>query len=275
VFSASLPPVHARAAAWRFTAEVAGTTIASLLPSAAGDVIPEREWEAMEGAVARLSAGEPEAYVLGRASFHNIDVRVDRRALIPRPETELLVETVIDWCRRGLRATPSILDLGTGSGCIALALARALPGSRVTATDICARAASLAAENLRSGAGGGAIGVIRADWLSWTTARWDVIVSNPPYIETGSLSGLPCSVRDWEPRVALDGGADGFHHIGSIIEQASHHLRPGGLLALEVGIEHGGKASSTAIAAGFHDVDVARDLAGRRRVFTAVWEGFS
>jgi release factor glutamine methyltransferase len=111
--------------------------------------------------------------------------------------------------------------------------------------------------------------LVRADWLSWTNSTWDVIVSNPPYIATAVLEGLPSSVRDWEPRRALDGGIDGFLHIGTIIAHAPRHLRGSGLLALELSPEHAERACAAASASGFDAAAVVTDYAGRSRILLA------
>ena len=269
ILEATRPPQQARAEAWRLGADITGVPMADLFPSSADTRVSEEEEAVIELAIARLRSGEPEAYIAGRVPFHDVEVDVDRRALIPRPETELLVEAVVEWCRESSRHAPRILDAGTGTGCIALALAVALPKASITATDICSRALSLATRNLGRSPEGARVRLVRADWLSWTNSTWDVIVSNPPYIATAVLEGLPSSVRDWEPRRALDGGIDGFLHIGTIIAHAPRHLRGSGLLALELSPEHAERACAAASASGFDAAAVVTDYAGRSRILLA------
>jgi release factor glutamine methyltransferase len=273
ILGTTRPHAQAQAEAWRLCASIAGRSMASLFPSGIGMPVSADELALIEPAIVRLRSGEPEAYVMGRVPFHDVEVDVDGRALVPRQETELLVEAVVEWCRQASIQAPRILDLGTGTGCIALALAAALPRARIIATDICIRALSLAARNLRRRPTGAWVGLVCADWLSWTNSAWDVIVTNPPYIPVAAIGELPPSVRDWEPGQALDGGIDGFVHIGTLIAHAPRHLLSRGLLALELSPEHAGRAHATALASGFADAAILPDYAGRSRVLLATLGG--
>lgn len=188
--------------------------------------------------------GMPLAYLTGMKEFWSLPFRVGPGVLIPRPETELLVELVLG--RAGGRK-PAILDLGTGSGCIALALAAELPGARITAADVSGRALRVARRNARRlapegmGRGGGRrLTFKRSDFFSAfplgaTEARFDVIVSNPPYVSEDEWETLDHGVRDFEPRRALVPGRTGLEAIRRIIEDCPAHLKPGGWLVLEFG----------------------------------------
>jgi len=217
--------------------------------------------------LARLGSGEPIQYVLGTAEFMTERVRVDRRVLIPRPETEQLVEQVLatpDWAARpGLR----LADVGTGSGCIALALARAWPTATIGAVDRSEEALQVAAENIRQAAAAG-VHPVAGDLLSgFRSDALDGVIANLPYIPSGECDALPRNVRDYEPRSALDGGPDGLALIRRLAEQARTVLRPGGWLFLEIGSGQGGAVRE--ILAGYAEVQVARDYAGHERLVRA------
>jgi release factor glutamine methyltransferase len=214
----------------------------------------------------RRRAGEPVAYLLGEREFYGLLLRVDARALIPRPDTERLVEVALERSRgRSMRGTT--LDLCTGSGCVAIAFARARPTWSVTASDISADALAVARHNAhRTGA------IYNLELLEGslfapvTGRRFDLVTANPPYIPSGELQSLPVDVRDFEPALALDGGPDGLDLVREISAQAGQHLTPGGLLALEIGADQGKDASAILERHGFRAVEVALDLGGRARV---------
>jgi release factor-specific protein-(glutamine-N5) methyltransferase len=184
------------------------------------------------GQVERVAESEPVEYVLGRARFLDFDLAVNRRVLIPRSETEELVARILARVahRPGLR----VLDLGTGSGCIAIALARAWPGARVLATDVSKPALALARQNVTSLGLGARVTLKQADLFSGLgRRRFDVIVANLPYVPGSLLAGLDRSVHR-EPRRALDAGADGMRYLGPVLRQAERFLNRDGLLALEI-----------------------------------------
>lgn len=213
--------------------------------------------------VARRAKREPLQYVLGEWGFRGLTLTVDRRALIPRPETEVLVERALALLD-GLEC-PRVLDVGTGSGAIALAIADEHPGAAVTAVDISPDALELAAENAaRTGI---AIALVRHDlFLGLPRGPWDVIVTNPPYVDPADLPSLQPEVRDWEPHDALI--ADGA--VEAVLRGAADVLASGGGVALEVGA---GQAGATAIRLrdlGFGAVTITRDLAGIERVVEGV-----
>lgn len=220
-------------------------------------------------AAARRLAGAPFAYAVGTAPFRHLTLQVDARVLIPRPETELLVDEVL---RRTGGGRGTAADVGTGSGAIALALAAEGGFERVIATDLSrdaldvagANAAALAGElrarvELRHGAG---IGPLRGE-------RLDVLAANLPYIAYDEARDLPASVRDWEPVWALLAGDDGMAAIADLVTTAGTVLVPGGLLALEVDSRRADRARDLAVAAGFRDAVVVQDLAGRDRFVLA------
>jgi release factor glutamine methyltransferase len=232
----------------------------------------------LDDMVARYRAGEPLQYVLGRWAFRRLDLAVDRRVLIPRPETELVAEVAIDLARRCGRPV-RVADLGTGSGAIGLAMADELPltGTTVWLTDVSADALHVARANL-AGIGRAAANVRVAEG-SWFAAlprgeRFDVIVANPPYVaeDPGSAvdaADLAPEVAAWEPHVALFGGPDGLDHVRAIVAGAPRHLAPDGWLVLEIGSAQGPAARRLLTEAGYRGVDVRRDLAGHDRIALA------
>lgn len=217
----------------------------------------------------RRTRREPLQYIEGEAHFRTLTLRVDGRVLIPRPETEQLVQHVLDWSagRSGLRA----LDVGTGSGAIALSLAVEGPFEAVLATDLEEGALAVARANHRACAPGAAVTFRAGDgYVPVAGERFHVIVSNPPYIADTERDALDAEVRDWEPEAALFAGADGLGLIRRLVEGAPGHLHPGGLLALEIGAGQGGAVAELVRGAGaFAEPRVLADFAGRDRVVIA------
>jgi release factor glutamine methyltransferase len=217
--------------------------------------------------VRRRGQREPLQYILGEAEFSGLRLKVDRRALIPRPETELLVELIV-----GRHPAPpgSILDLGTGSGAIALALARAWPAARVTAVDLSADALALARENAAA-AGAANVEFLESDWFGRVPAaeRFDLVVANPPYLSAEEAAAAAPEVRDFEPAQALTPGADGAGALRSILQGAPGFLAPGGRLALETGIAQHAELVRLAAERGYAAIESARDLTGRDRFIFA------
>ena len=214
----------------------------------------------------RRRLGEPVAYLLGEREFYGISLRVDARVLIPRPDSELLVEVALKRTReRSMRG--DALDLCTGSGCVAIAFARQRPTWSVTASDISPDALALARANAHRT---GAVRNLRLLEGSLFTPiaeqRFDLVTANPPYIATGDIATLPVDVRDFEPRLALDGGADGLDLVREIAAQGPQHLTPGGVLAMEIGADQGAAAVAILERSGYRDVELARDLGARDRV---------
>jgi len=201
--------------------------------------LTEAELARFKTLVQRRLTGEPTQYLTGHQEFWSLDLRVSPAVLIPRPETEVLLETVLDLIRRpDSPPVRWVLDLGTGSGALALALARELPEARVVAVDISPEALLLARQNARRHHVEPRLHLVRGDLCGPLKPGpgFQVIVSNPPYIPTADLPSLPPEIRDYEPRLALDGGPDGLAVLRRLAAQVHLHLAPGGLVALEVGL---------------------------------------
>jgi release factor glutamine methyltransferase len=219
----------------------------------------EQELNAYRELVARRARHEPVAYILGEWGFRRLTLKVDDRALIPRPETEIVVERALDRIR-GLER-PGVLDVGTGTGAIALAIADEHPGADVTAIDVSSEALALAAENAaRTGL---AISLHAHDLREGLPGGpYDLVVSNPPYVAEAELPSLMADVRDYEPHVALVGD-----RVPELVSRAARDvLRPGGWLVLEVGDEQAPATSALLESLGYAEVEASPDLAGRDRV---------
>ena len=227
---------------------------------------PERVLDSAEAGrfgawVARRAAGEPIAYLVGRSEFYGLDFAVTPDVLIPRPETEMLVDLAVERLRASAR--PRLLDLGTGSGCIAVTLAGRLPGAEVTAADASAAALAVARRNARAHAV--ALRFVAGDWFSALDGeRFDLIVSNPPYVAEGDPHLGQGDLR-FEPVAALASGADGLDAIRRIVAAAPRHLLPGGWLLFEHGYDQATRCRELLHAAGFAEVASWRDLAGIER----------
>ena len=219
--------------------------------------------EAFETAVRRREAGEPLAYVLGRTGFRRLEFRCDSRALIPRPESEGLIDHALR-----LRGSGRALDLGTGSGCLALALADEGRFAEIVAVDCSEPALELARENARLT--GYQLRIVRSDFgASLTDAHFELIVANPPYLTDAEFTALDPSVRGWEPRLALASGADGLEATRRVLGDAIRLLVPSGSLVMELDSTRSGAVSELARAAGFEHLAVWDDLFGRPRYLTA------
>lgn len=218
---------------------------------------------ALDSAVCRRVAGDPVAYVTGSTGFRYLTLRCDRRALIPRPETELLVDLVLRRVSTGVAA-----DIGTGTGCIALSLAREGRFDTVLAVDSSAGAVALAGENAEATAT--SIALVRGDLATaLAPASIDALVANPPYLTTSEYQRLDPAVRQWEPRIALESGADGLDATRSLLGQAAQVLRPGGWLGLEVDSARAATVARLAHGAGLAAVAIERDLFERERFILA------
>ena len=212
--------------------------------------------------VARRARREPLQYILGRAEFWSLPFRVSPAVLVPRPETEVLVEEAL------LRTAPNanILDIGTGSGAIAVALAHELPEARITGIDISPEALAIAAENVRANGVAERVDLQLADLNQLTTGPFDIVVANPPYIADGDLAGLMPEVRDFEPTLALKGGPDGLDSYRALARQAVELLVPGGWLLLEVGIAQAEAVRDLLATVGLMEIFSRDDYAGVPRV---------
>ncbi len=219
----------------------------------------------------RRAAREPLQYIVGRTGFRELELRTDPRALIPRPETEVLVEVVLDLTRN--RSGVSALDIGTGTGCVALSLAREGPFASVTAVDLSAEALELAGENAELSGLTDSVTFVHGSLYEALPAdeRYDVIVSNPPYIAESDRPELQTEVGGFEPDAALFAGVDGLAVITGIVEGAPLRLRPGGLLALEVGLGQSEAVEALIRDTGaFQPAQTHKDWTGRPRIVTAV-----
>ncbi|MEP7050691.1 MAG: peptide chain release factor N(5)-glutamine methyltransferase [Pseudomonadota bacterium] len=219
--------------------------------------------------IKRRRVGEPIAYILGRREFFALPMVVDRRVLIPRPDTEILVESALNGTL-AQHLYGRMLDLCTGSGCVAIAFAKARPTWRVTAVDVSPDAASVARENVRRAGVAHHLAVLEGDLFAPLAegARFELITANPPYIPSADIAGLAADVRDFEPRLALDGGLDGLEITRRIIAEAPQYLSPGGLLALEGGFDQAPAVAELLASAGYTEITRAKDLAGIERVVT-------
>jgi release factor glutamine methyltransferase len=244
-----------------------------------GDVVPARTVTFVEDMVERRRRGEPLQYVLGVWGFRGLDLVVDRRVLIPRPETEVVVEVALAELRRLTPppelppAPPLAVDLGTGSGAIALSLALEAPLARVWGTDRSAQALAVARANL-AGLGSRVAPRVRlaeGDWFDALPGELqgmvDLIVSNPPYVAATEV--LPAEVADWEPAGALVAGPTGLEEVARILAEAPAWLRRPGAVVVEIAPHQAEAAARLAADAGFVDVDVRPDMAGRLRALVA------
>lgn len=229
------------------------------------------ELEEFRARVKRRAAGEPIAYILGSVEFWTLDLAVDPRVLIPRPDTETLVRAALD--RLPLDAEGRLVDLGTGSGAVALSIASERPGLTVAATDISPDALEVAAENACRNDLANRVAFFQADLFNGLDESWtdlDMVVSNPPYIGERERPDLSRSVLDFEPELALFSGDDGLDLIRRLILDARDALKSGGHLLLEIGYAQGPAVASLLESAGFLQVQILKDYGDRDRVAAAV-----
>jgi release factor glutamine methyltransferase len=253
---------RSRSEALRLWTELTGESPDTALLADGRGPAPEHA-DAFASAISRRAAGEPLAYITGACGFRHLTLRADRRALIPRPETEGLVDLVLSRVADGRLA-----DVGTGSGCIALSLATEGSYREVIAIDRSAGALELADENRR--ATGGRISLLRGDLCAALgPGSLDALVSNPPYLTEGEHAGLDPSVRDWEPAEALAAGLDGMEAIGRLLEDGRRVLRPGGWLAMEIDCARAGRCARRAGESAWTDIAIHADLFGRERYLLA------
>jgi release factor glutamine methyltransferase len=213
----------------------------------------------------RRLAGEPIQYITGEAEFYGLPFRVTPHVLIPRPETEHLVETVIALCRGMER--PRIVDVGTGSGAIAVGLAHELPQAQVTATDLSDAAIEIAQENAARNGLAGRIRLVQGDLLGpFAGQQFDVVASNPPYVSTADRATLAVEVREHEPAMALFAGADGMTMYRRLIPQAAAVLVTGGHIVLEIGYDQKQAIGNLLAESGYQEVEFVPDLQGIARV---------
>ncbi|HYJ87207.1 MAG TPA: peptide chain release factor N(5)-glutamine methyltransferase [Pyrinomonadaceae bacterium] len=214
--------------------------------------------------------GKPLQYITGRQEFFGLDFEVNTDVLIPRPETELLIETALKLST-GLDSSPFICDVGTGSGCIAITLLhelRQFPDSRATAIDICEAALAVAKRNAARHGVGERIDFVVSDCfaeLDPRVAQFDLIVSNPPYVKADAMEELQREVRDFEPRMALEAGVDGLSVVGRLLKDAGAFLKTGGYLLFEIGFDQSGLVNEMVDRNTWKLLDIYKDLQGISR----------
>lgn len=225
--------------------------------------LDEDRADAFRALVARRAAREPVSQILGRRDFFGLSFRVTRDTLDPRPETEILVEAAL------ARPFEHILDLGTGTGCILLSCLFNRPAARGLGVDISAAALDVARENAAALGLSDRVEFVQSDWFANVQGRFDLIVSNPPYIAQDEMAGLSPEVRDWEPHLALSPGGDGLGAYRAIAAGVGRFLAPGGRVLVEIGPTQARDVCAILADAGLYGIDVLRDLDGRDRVVCA------
>lgn len=231
-------------------------------------VLSKDEYERYCDALNRRIKGEPLQYITGCQEFMSLNFAVDPSVLIPRQDTEILVEYIIEFARQ--KEKVSILDIGTGSGCIAISLAYYIKNSRVLGVDISKGALEIARKNAHNCGVDERIAFIESNlFKNISPQKFDIIVSNPPYIPNEVIDTLDRQVKDFEPKIALDGGEDGLDFYRKIVKQSVAFLKPKGLLAFEVGFDQAQDVVKI-MESSFKDIKVKKDLAGIERVVTGI-----
>ncbi len=227
------------------------------------DEIKDNELHIIEEYTKRRLKGEPMQYILGRCEFMGLELHVDRSTLIPRPDTENVVEAAINIIRE--RKYKTVLDIGTGSGAIAVSIGK-YTDAHVTALDISAAALDVAKGNAENNNVN--VRFIKSDLFENITESYDMIVSNPPYIERANIATLDIQVKDYEPVSALDGGEDGLDFYRKIIASSPRFLKKGGCIIFEIGYNQGYALCNLLKKSNFVNISVGKDLAGLDRVVT-------
>ncbi|MDO5396588.1 MAG: peptide chain release factor N(5)-glutamine methyltransferase [bacterium] len=243
-----------------------GMTMTEVVLNRGSEVDAETE-DRVRQLVKRRISGEPLQYITGTAEFMGLEFMVNQYTLIPRQDTETLVEKVMEYAAEGAK----ILDIGTGSGCIGISLAKYVRNAEVTLSDISVGALDTAKKNAENN--GVSVNCVRLDILrEIPEGKFDIVVSNPPYIETEIIKELDANVRDYEPLSALDGGADGLLFYRRITDIAPGILKDGGMLAYEIGYNQG-EAAGKIVRKVFGNAQVIKDLCGNDRVIIAKKNG--
>lgn len=229
------------------------------------DHIPLAQEIEINAASGRRVHGEPVYRILGKRGFYGLELKISKDTLDPRPDTEVLVDLILDFVKDRKDAALDILDLGIGTGAICLALLATLPHARGTGTDLAQGALDTAAENAKSNGLSERFAAVRSNWFEGLSGRYDIIVSNPPYIRSDIVPTLDREVREHDPLLALDGGVDGLDAYRAIAAGAGAFLKPAGIVAVETGYDQQDAVKEIFEAAGFERVAAAKDLAGNDR----------
>jgi release factor glutamine methyltransferase len=235
-----------------------------------GEELSSEQEQTYRGLIVRRMVYEPAAYILGHKEFFGLEFEVTPAAIIPRHETEVLVEIAIDFLRRHRDRAGAVADIGTGSGVVAVSIAQAVPEAHIVAVDVSADALELARRNAERHRVQRRIRFVQGDLLSAVkNETFGVITANLPYVRTADWEQLPREIKEREPREGLDGGPDGLREITRLLQQAPEHLAPGGMLLAEIGDDQGEAAADLAGEAFPEScIEVRRDLSGRDRVLT-------
>jgi release factor glutamine methyltransferase len=237
----------------------------------------KKELDAYRQRISLRAKNYPLQYITGKQFFRHLCLKVSPDVLIPRPETEILVEIVLAWLKNRQSRQPLVVDLGTGSGAIALAIAQEITEARVLALDSSVKALKLAKENARNHQLCSRVDFFVSRLFSGLKenlqAKIEAIVANPPYIGKKEYDNLPLEIKKYEPKGALYGGVDGLQFYRLIVPQARKYLVSGGLLALEIGYRQADQVTSLIYKNGYQEVKVLKDYAGLDRVVTAIWSG--
>jgi release factor glutamine methyltransferase len=238
--------------------------------------VPPEQLDHLRDLVKRAGQNEPIAYLVGRTEFYSLEINVTPDCMIPRPETELLVERAIEFLREHRSGTQFICDLCTGSGCIAIAIAKNFSDARIIATDICEAALTVAAENIQKHQLSEKITLLCGDLfdpiISGLDANeFDLIISNPPYVSITEYERLDKNVKDYEPKKALFAGVDGLDIYCRIIEKAGRFLKSDGALMLEIGYAQGPAVKELLEKTGdFHEIKIEKDFHDNDRIVSAL-----
>lgn len=232
--------------------------------------VPQEQWNDLDAALRKRERRIPLQYLMGSCEFMGYSFAVDERVLIPRQDTECLVELAVEQMRRSPEPC-RVLDLCTGSGCIGVSVKLLCPQAQVVLSDVSEGALAVAGENARRL--GAPAELVQGDLFENVQGTFDYILSNPPYIPSKVIDGLMPEVRDHEPRLALDGTEDGLHFYRRIVREATKRLRPGGRLLFEIGQEQGEALLSLLQEAGYEETAIRQDLAGLDRIAVGRWPG--